>query len=481
MEEAGPLRRVGTLALGGAAAAVLVLASAPHLHVEPSELVHLRQSLAPWTVIPFALMLGSIAIFPLAARHWWERNANKLIVAAVLSAPVLVTLLASYGAVGGFELFEKAREYVSFICLLGALFVISGGIYVQGSLDGTPALNTVLLGIGAVLASAVGTTGASMLLLRPLLSANEMRLRKAHVVVFFIFVVSNCGGLLTPLGDPPLFLGFLKGVPFEWTLSRLWPLWLAVNGILLAVFLAVDKVIFEREEVARPGSQREQVMEHAPLRVKGVFNLVLLGGVVFVVFASGRGLFHGGSTWPFGIQEGAMLLLAAASFVLTPRTIHAMNHFVFGPIIEVAVLFAGIFVTMTPALLLLNVHGARLGVTEPWHFFWATGALSSVLDNAPTYLTMSAAAAGMVGVPAEGRFLAVVLTHARGDAILQAISAGAVLMGANTYIGNGPNFMVKAVAEHRGVRMPSFFGYMAYSGAILVPIFVALTFIFFRS
>jgi Na+/H+ antiporter NhaD/arsenite permease-like protein len=440
----------------------------------------MRRELEAWAVAPFALMLGSIAVFPLAAPRWWESHARKLVVAAVLSAPVLV-LLAGQGAPGGFELFEKAREYVSFMCLLGALFVISGGICVQGSLDGTPAFNTLLLALGAVLASVLGTTGASMLLIRPLLRANEMRLRKAHLVVFFIFVVSNCGGLLTPLGDPPLFLGFLKGVPFEWTLSRLWPLWLVTNGVLLIVFAAMDKLIFEREEAARPGSQREEVREHAPLRVDGWFNLLLLGGILLVVYASGRGFFHGGQAWPFGVQEGAMIGLTAISFVATPRIVHAMNHFVFGPIIEVAVLFAGIFVTMTPALILLNVHGASLGITEPWHYFWATGILSSVLDNAPTYLTMSAAGAGMVGVPVEGRFLAAVLEHPLGDPLLEAISAGAVLMGANTYIGNGPNFMVKAVAEHRGVQMPSFFGYMAYSGAVLIPIFVLVTLLFFRA
>jgi Na+/H+ antiporter NhaD/arsenite permease-like protein len=479
LEEPKPLRRAGVLALGAAAAAVLLLALAPHVHVEPGELEQMRRSLAIWTVGPFVLMLGSIAVFPLAAPRWWESHARKLVVAAALSIPVLV-FLASYGAAGKFELFEKAREYVSFLCLLGALFVIAGGIYVRGSLDGTPALNTALLGIGAVLANLVGTTGASMLLLRPLLRANEMRLRKAHVVVFFIFVVSNCGGLLTPLGDPPLFLGFLKGVPFEWTASRLWPVWLATNGLLLAIFAAMDKVIFEREEAVRPGSQREEVKEHGPLRVDGAVNFIPLAGVVLVVFASGHGLFYGGRPWPFGIQEGAMVALAAASFLLTPRTIHAMNHFGFAPIVEVAVLFGGIFVTMTPALALLNVHGTALGVTEPWQFFWATGALSSVLDNAPTYLTMSAAVAGLMGAPVEGRFLAVVLAHQQGDALLEAISAGAVMMGANTYIGNGPNFMVKAVAEHRGVAMPSFFGYMLYSGAVLIPIFIVVTLLFFR-
>jgi Na+/H+ antiporter NhaD/arsenite permease-like protein len=319
-----------------------------------------------------------------------------------------------------------------------------------------------------------------VLLVRPLLRANAARVDKAHVLVFFIFVVSNCGGLLTPLGDPPLFLGFLKGVPFDWTL-RLWGPWLLVNAILLALFNAADQWVLAREERRRPGSQLEAVLEHEPLRVEGGHNLVFLAGIVAVIYAAGRGLGVGGGVWPFGVQEALMGALTAAAWVSTAPRLRAANGFGFGPIVEVAVLFAGIFATMAPALLLLNAHADSLGVREPWQFFWATGALSSFLDNAPTYLTFAATASGLAEVPLEGRYLAAYL--ATGDEaarILAAISCGAVFMGANTYIGNGPNFMVKAIAEEAGVRMPGFFGYMLYSGAVLLPIFAIATAVFFR-
>jgi Na+/H+ antiporter NhaD/arsenite permease-like protein len=369
------------------------------------------------------------------------------------------------------------------------LFVISGGIVIRGSLAGTPLVNTGMLGLGAVLANLIGTTGASVLLIRPLLRANASRERNAHVVIFFIFVVSNCAGLLTPLGDPPLFLGFLKGVPFEWTLS-LWPQWLLVNLTLLAVFHVWDEVVLNREERARPGSQLEELMKHEPLRVQGWHNGFFLAGIVATIYASGRGLGNGGAAWPFGVQESVMALLGVAAYALTPHQYRVDNRFTFGPIIEVAVLFAGIFVTMAPALAILNAwgHGERevlglgFGLSQPWHFFWATGSLSSFLDNAPTYLTFSVTACGLKGVVADGPFLETFLAQGP-DAVrlLAAISCGAVCMGANTYIGNGPNFMVKAIAEENGVRMPSFFGYMLYSGAILIPIFVVVTLVFFRT
>jgi Na+/H+ antiporter NhaD/arsenite permease-like protein len=300
----------------------------------------------------------------------------------------------------------------------------------------------------------------------------------AHIVVFFILIVSNCGGLLTPLGDPPLFLGFLNGVPFGWTLS-LWKQWLLINGGLLVVFHVWDEVVLDKEERERPGSQLEAVMTHAPLRVHGKLNLLFLLGVVASVYASGRGLGFGGEQWPLGLREGVMLVLTAAAYVLTPSQRRHDNGFAFGPIIEVAVLFAGIFVTMTPALLLLNTHGPKLGLREPWHYFWATGILSSVLDNAPTYLTFAAAACGQAGVPLAPGYLGEFLSLPAGPEILAAISCGAVFMGANTYIGNGPNFMVKAIAEAGGVRMPGFFGYMVYSTLVAVPLFVAATWLFF--
>jgi Na+/H+ antiporter NhaD/arsenite permease-like protein len=431
-----------------------------------------------WTLLPFLAMLLAIAVLPLATPHWWEHNRNKAIIAALLSVPLALYLVAAWGHAGVHELLEKGMEYLSFLLLLGSLFVISGGIYVQGSLSGTPLVNTALIGLGGALASFVGTTGASMVLIRPILRANAPRLRRVHIVVFFIFVVSNCGGLLTPLGDPPLFLGFLKGVPFEWTF-RLWKEWALVNGLLLVIFHIWDQVMLNREELQRPGSQLEEVMRHEPLRIKGLHNLLFLSGIVATIYAAGRGLGNAGQPWPYGIQEGLMFLIALVSYVLTSAEIRANNRFGFGPIIEVAVLFAGIFVTMIPALLILNARGAQLGVNTPAEYFWATGVLSSFLDNAPTYLTFAATACGMQGIPLVGRYMEVFLAKPGADVILAAISCGAVFMGANTYIGNGPNFMVKAIAEENGVKMPSFFGYMLYSVCVLIPIFVIVTFVFF--
>jgi Na+/H+ antiporter NhaD/arsenite permease-like protein len=319
-----------------------------------------------------------------------------------------------------------------------------------------------------------------MLLVRPLLRANRSRVNKQHIFVFFIFVVSNCGGLLTPLGDPPLFLGFLKGVPFEWTL-RLWPQWIFTIGLLLVVFRIWDESVFNREELERPGSQLEEVLRHEPLRVDGAANALFLLGVVAVIYAAGSGVGTGGEPWPGGVQEAAMVALAAGAWATTHDEHRRSNQFAFAPIVEVALLFAGIFATMAPALLLLNAHAKDFGLAAPWQFFWAAGALSSFLDNAPTYLTFAATACGLEGVPLEGRYLATFLAHGpRAESILAAISTGAVFMGANSYIGNGPNFMVKAIAEQSGVRMPTFFGYMAYSMAVLVPIFVFATFVFYR-
>ena len=442
----------------------------------------LGQQLPLPAVAPFVVLLLSIAIFPLAAPHWWEHNRNKGIVVALLSVPLALYLVGAFGAEGAHELGYKIKEYASFMALLAALFVISGGVYVQGSLSGTPLVNTGLLAFGGVIASFVGTTGASVLLIRPLLRANASRTRKAHVVVFFIFIVSNCGGLLTPLGDPPLFMGFLDGVPFEWTF-QLWKPWALVNGLLLVIFNVWDQVVLNQEERERPGSQLEQVMIHEPLRVLGLHNLLLLAGVVAVIYAAGNGIGSSSGRWPDGVQEGLLILLGLASLFTTPKQIHQSNRFSFVPIIEVAILFAGIFVTMTPALLIMNAAGNKLGVDRPWEFFWASGALSSFLDNAPTYMTFAATACGLHGIStAEPRYLAAFLAlpaEAEARQLLAAISCGSVFLGANTYIGNGPNFMVKAIAEENGVRMPGFFGYMAYAGCVLIPIFVVVTFVFF--
>lgn len=448
--------------------------------------------LNPIAVLPFAILLLCIAIFPLLNPHWWEHNRNKGIVALILGLPV-VGYLMTFGH-HGLEAMEHAgKEYLAFLLLLGSLFVISGGIYVRGALRGSPAINTMFLGVGALIASFVGTTGASMLLIRPLLRANGHRHRVSHIVVFFIFVVSNCGGLLTPLGDPPLFLGFLKGVPFGWTL-QLAPQWAFVNGVLLLVFYVWD-TISVRSEAKTPAEEKalEEPLTTESFGVEGRHNFFGLAVIVAIIYSCGQGYGNGflqqylpgeGDVWPFGVQELLMLVTSLFCFFLTSRTTREKNRFGFGPIIEVAVLFAGIFVTMIPALALLNVHGKSLGVNEPAEFFWATGVLSSFLDNAPTYLTFAATACGMHGVNTEdSRYLHHFLNlpeAAQTAQILAAISCGAVLMGANTYIGNGPNFMVKAIAEENNVKMPGFFGYMAYSIGILIPIFIAVTFIFFR-
>ncbi|NOT32166.1 MAG: sodium:proton antiporter [Planctomycetes bacterium] len=467
-----------------------MIAALPGSELPPS--AHgLGQALGLASVLPFVLLLACIAVLPLVANHWWEKNRNKGMLAGLFALPVVLVLSAGHGQAGQLELTHAGMEYASFIVLLGALFVITGGVYVGGSLAGTPLANSGMLAFGALIASFVGTTGASVLLIRPFLRANATRQRKVHLVVFFIFVVSNCGGLLTPLGDPPLFLGYLKGVPFGWTL-QLWKEWLLVNGALLVLFHLWDQRVLNAEELARPGAQLEEVMRHEPLRIEGGLNFLFLLGVVATIYCAGAGLGTGGEPWPFGAQEGAMLALAAGAWFTTRASNRERNRFSWSPVIEVAVLFAGIFATMTPALLILNawgqgqreVLGLAFGMREPWQFFWGTGILSSFLDNAPTYLTLASTACGLEGVPLEGRYLGNLLANSENGALgvqrLLAISCGAVFMGANTYIGNGPNFMVKAIAEEAGVKMPSFFGYMAYSGLILLPLFVLVTLLFFR-
>jgi Na+/H+ antiporter NhaD/arsenite permease-like protein len=433
-----------------------------------------------WTVGFFVALLLCIAILPLAAGHWWEHNKNKAIVALALSVVPVAYLLSTYGESAQGALVHIVKDYVAFIALLFSLFVVSGGIYVKGSLSGTPLLNTLIMGFGAVIANLVGTTGASVLLIRPLLRANAPRRKKAHIVVFFIFIVSNCGGVLTPLGDPPLFMGFLHGVPFDWTL-RLWPQWLVVNGVLLALFHVWDQLVLNREERERPGSQLEEVQKHEPFGVRGLHNLLFLAGVVGTVYASGNQFGLDDAEQAYYVQVGLLFGLAAAAYFSTSNQNRIDNRFTFGPIIEVAVLFIGIFLTMVPALLILNARGDELGISTPAQFFWATGSLSSFLDNAPTYISFAATAAGLNNVPVSSHaylrdFLALGDHAAK---LLAAISCGAVFMGANTYIGNGPNFMVKAIAEENGVPMPGFFGYMLYSCCILLPIFAVVTVLFF--
>jgi Na+/H+ antiporter NhaD/arsenite permease-like protein len=402
--------------------------------------------------LPFVGLLLSIAILPLAAPHFWESNLRKLGVAALLGAPVLFLYLRARPH----ALVHTAEDYVSFIVLLGGLFVISGGILLEGDLEATPRTNAAFLGFGAFLASFVGTTGASMLLIRPLLQTNRERRHVAHTVVFFIFLVSNIGGCLTPLGDPPLFLGYLLGVPFTWTL-RLFVPWLFTTGVVLTVYVVWDR---RAHAVETKVDLKRDFYQVRRLRVAGKENLAMLLGVLAAVALLK-------APW----REAAIVGLSALSYARTDPDLRKANRFTFHPILEVAALFAGIFVTMLPALDLLRAGGAELGVREPWQFFWATGALSSFLDNAPTYLTFLALAQGL-GLPAD--------VVGVPQAILMAISLGAVFMGANTYIGNGPNFMVRSIAEERGVKMPSFGGYMLYSVGVLIPVFVLVTLVFFR-
>ncbi len=441
-------------------------------------------ALSAWWGLPFAGMLLSIAILPLAIPKIWHRHFGKIAAGWSLLFLVPYALTAGAGAVGGVVVHTLMAEYIPFIVLLSALFTVAGGIYIRGNLHGSPGLNTGLMAVGAVLASFMGTTGASMLLISPLIRANDDRKHVAHVIVFFIFIVSNAGGSLTPLGDPPLFLGFLKGVDFFWTVKHIFPETLFVVGTLLALFYAIDTLYYRREGVVR----RDPTPDDATVGIEGRINFLLLLAVVGLVLMSG--------TWkpdihfmiagtevglPQLVRDGALLVVMGLSLWLTPKRLRTANQFSWAPMQEVGKLFIGIFLTMVPVLAILKagVNGdlavvARAvtgpdGQPLPWAYFWFSGLLSSFLDNAPTYLVFFNLAGGDAAV--------LMSTLAP---TLAAISAGSVFMGANTYIGNAPNFMVKAIAEDRGIKMPSFFGYMLWSGAILLPLFIAMTFIWFR-
>jgi len=429
---------------------------------------------------PFVLMLASIAVLPLVVPHWWESNVNKGLISAILGGPVALYILT----LDPHRLIETGVEYVAFIALLAALFIISGGIHLRGDLTGTPVVNTCVLGAGAVLANLIGTTGASVVLIRPLLRANAARRHQVHTMVFFIFIVSNIGGLLTPLGDPPLFLGFLRGVPFEWTLGLL-PHWALMNLSLLVIFYVWDGRLFRREAPAAASVSSLRSRARG-VTVEGKINLLLLLGVVavaLVVARFGDDVGLGSQRAHKWAQAIGMTFLAALSLLLTASATRAANRFTFHPILEVGMLFAGIFATMIPALAILEARGRQFGLQQPWQFFWATGLLSSILDNAPTYLAFSATASGLMGTEAMrlDELLQATKGGLAGDSLLKAISVGAVFMGANTYIGNGPNFLVKAIAEEAGIKMPSFLGYVKYAIMVLFPLFILVTLVFFRS
>lgn len=434
--------------------------------------------------VPFAGVLLSIALMPLLAPSFWHHHFGKVAAAWGLAFLVPFALTFGFPAAGAAVVHAALAEYIPFIILLTALFTVAGGIFVRGNLHGSPGLNTGLLATGAVLASFMGTTGASMLLIRPLIRANDNRKHQVHVVVFFIFIVSNAGGALTPLGDPPLFLGFLKGVDFFWTVTHLWGQTLFMVGTLLALFYAIDWFYFHKREEVRPV---DPTPDTTRLGFEGAVNFALLGGVVGLVLLSGLWkspvVFNIAGTevgLPGIVRDVGLIVITLVSLRITPKSAHEGNQFGWGPMLEVAKLFAAIFLTIIPVIAMLRAgvdgpFGAIVravtradGSPDPAMYFWATGALSSFLDNAPTYLVFFNTAGGDP---------AVLMTTLATT--LVAVSAGAVFMGANTYIGNAPNLMVKAIAEDRGVKMPSFFGYMLWSCGILLPLFGLMTWIWF--
>jgi Na+/H+ antiporter NhaD/arsenite permease-like protein len=439
-----------------------------------------------WSVIPFIGLLSTIGVMSFTAANFphhligrlWEHNNHKLMIALLWGCPVIVLLLA----LGQWTpLWHALEDYFAFIVLLFALFVISGSIYLEGDLKATPWVNVAFLATGSILANLIGTTGASMLLIRPLLKTNSERTHTSHIPVFFIFTVSNIGGCLLPIGDPPLFLGYLKGVPFFWTLNLLLP-WLTAICLVLLIFFIWDTRSYKHES---DYALKLDQQSYQPLRLKGGLNFIWLAGVLLaVIFITPTNLANWGlEAGPLKfLREYVMLFMAGASFLTSPLTSEARrkNNFTFAPILEVAYLFIGIFVTMIPALEILKLNGAELGLSQPWQFFWASGSLSSVLDNAPTYLTFLSLAQGLATTFPEAYAIPANLAHLGApEQLLVAISLGSVFMGANTYIGNGPNFMVKAIADEWGYPMPDFFSYIfKYSLPILTPVFIIITLIF---
>ncbi len=466
----------------------------------------------PWMIVPFGVLLAAIALAPLFFADWWGRHYPK--VALGLGAITLGYYL--FGLHAREQVLHTAHEYVSFIALIGSLFVVSGGIHITVKGEATPRANVVFLLIGAVIANLLGTTGASMLLIRPWLRMNKYRLTTHHVV-FFIFVVANVGGCLTPIGDPPLFLGYLKGIPFWWVAEHCWPMWLVGVGALLAIFYVVDR----RNYLRAPKEVREQLAEGADTwRFEGLGNLGFLAVILGAVFIEK----------PTFLREAIMIAAAAASYLTTRKPIHEANHFNFHPIQEVAILFIGIFATMMPALDWLQGHADGFGTPTPGLFYWASGALSSVLDNAPTYLSFLSAEMGLFApqelvreiqavlaagpadpaaitgahaaeirgalaalheyfaaevaagnVPVEHIRVAELLGVPAYRQFVVAISVGSVFFGAATYIGNGPNFMVKSIAEHARAHTPTFLGYVAqFTLPVLLPVLALVWWLFFR-
>ena len=449
----------------------------------------LGNTLPIWSCIPFAGMLLSIAIFPLIKEEWWEKH--KPWVVAFWSLLFLIPFAIAFGEHVALEhLIEVTLgDYLTFIVLLFGLFCVAGNISLQGDLAGNPKVNVVLLLIGTLLSSWIGTTGASMLMVRPVIKMNSWRKNKAQIMIFFIFMISNMGGCLTPIGDPPLLMGFMRGVPFFWSL-HLFPILIFNMILLLIIFYLIDKKQYRKDianglrpDISKPG---------VDIKVEGLHNVFFLVAIVVAGILSGTlpslPMFQDAAgnvlgitiyksvklTFPAIIEVAIILLAALLSFKTTNEKIRTQNHFTWGAIKEVAVLFIGIFITMQPALALLKTMGPNLGITEPYEMFWATGLLSSFLDNTPTYLVFLTTA-GTLGFTSG----IVTTVGTISVKILMAISCGAVFMGANTYIGNAPNFMVKSISDENGIRMPSFFGYMGWSLCILVPVFFIDMLVFF--
>ena len=439
--------------------------------------------------IPFAGLLLCIAVMPLVKPEWWEKNQALAVILWSFLFIIPSVLLNGAGETVETVLECIINDYLTFIVLLFGLFCVSGNITLEGNLAGSPAVNAIFLAFGTLLSSCIGTTGASMLLVRPLIKMNSWRKKKSQIMIFFIFMISNMGGCLTPIGDPPLLMGFMRGVPFFWSLN-LFHILIFNMVILLIIFYFIDRRAYRKDiaaglhpDISKPG---------VDIKIEGLHNVIFLVVIVAAVILSGTlpGLpvFKDAAGNVIGIKifkevkltvpaiiEIIMILAAAGlSFKTTPQKIRTQNHFTWGAIKEVAVLFIGIFITMQPALALLKTMGPNLGITEPYQMFWSTGMLSSFLDNTPTYLVFLTTA-GTLGFTSG-------ITTTVGTIsvqILEAISCGAVFMGANTYIGNAPNFMVKSISDENGVRMPSFFGYMVWSFGILVPVFIIDTLVFF--
>lgn len=450
----------------------------------------LGNSLPLWSCIPFAGMLLSIAIIPLIRPEWWEKK--KPWVVLFWSLLFLIPFAVAYGLGTASERFLESiiGDYLTFIVLLFGLFCVTGNISLEGDIKGTPLTNTILLLLSALLSSWIGTTGASMLMIRPIIRANKYRPHKTQIAVFFIFLVSNIGGCLTPIGDPPLLMGFMRGVPFFWSLSLL-PVMLMNFGILLIAFFIIDTIFYNKDK--KLGMSYNIAKEDKkPIRLRGAHNIIYLVMIVVAVILSGIlptmpafqnaegeviGLHILGEvslTVPAMIEIVIILIAAALSLITTKKEVREANHFSWDAIQEVAVLFVGIFVTMIPALLILKAKGGELGLTEPWQMFWATGALSSFLDNTPTYLVFMTTAGSLGASTGVSTIVGTI-----SQQMLMAISCGAVFMGANTYIGNAPNLMVKSIAEENGMKMPSFFGYMGWSLSCLIPVFIIDMLVFF--